>query len=73
MAKITINEAVHVSIVIDGETIERDLTAGDVDVEQAIADLLISQNLASLKVGKKTTPIEPIVVETNTATETPEA
>jgi hypothetical protein len=71
MAKITINEAVHVSIVIDGETIERDLTAGDVDVEQAIADLLISQNLASLKVGKKTAPIEPIVVET--ATETPEA
>lgn len=73
MAKITITEAVHVSIVIDGETIERDLTAGDVDVEQAIADLLITQGFATLKGGKKTAPVEPIVVDTKTATETPEA
>lgn len=55
MAKITTTEAVHVSTVIDGKTIEIDLAAGESVVEQAIADLLITQGLASTA-GKKSAP-----------------
>ena len=66
MAKITITESVHVSVQLDGETIELDLAAGDADVEQAVADLLIAQSLAVLptKGSKKTASTEPVVEDT---------
>lgn len=69
MAKITITEAVHVSIAIDGEHIDRDLTVGDIEVEQAIADLLIAQGLATevSRGGKKiaaSAPVETPTIET---------
>lgn len=74
MAKITINEPVHVEIRIDGATIERDFTAGDVDVEQPIADLLIAQGLAApASKGSKNVQTKPVVDETPIAEPTPEA
>lgn len=76
MAKITIAEAVHVSTTIDGEHIDRDLAAGNVDVEQAIADLLIAQGLAvpATKGSKNTEAAAPAAKDnTPTAPETTEA
>lgn len=64
MAKITVADAVHVDIRIDGVTIELDLAAGDADVEQAVADLLIAQGLAtvagSVKGGKKNSAADAV-------------
>jgi hypothetical protein len=74
MAKITINEPVHVEIRIDGTTIERDFTTGDVDVEQPIADLLIAQGLAApASKGSKNVQTKPVPDETAIAESTPEA
>lgn len=73
MAKITIIDAVHVDIRIDGETHELDLAAGDIVVADAVADLLIAQGLATsatAKGSKKTSPAEPAVEPTKTDTET---
>ena len=75
MAKITLSEAVHVSITIEGNAVELDLTVGDNDVEQNVADLLIGQGLAvesSSKTSTKKTSSTPIVEETPT-TESTEA
>jgi hypothetical protein len=65
MAKYTIAEACHVSIVLDGEVLDLDLTAGDVELAQPVADLLIAQGLASeaTKSSKKTSVTE-VVAET---------
>ena len=52
MAKITVIEAVHVAATIEGAAIELDLIAGDNEVEQSIADLLITQGLATEAVSK---------------------
>jgi len=76
MAKVTIAEAVHVSITIDGTITDLDLAAGTVDVEPAVADLLITQGLAAPATkGSKTTEVAaPAAKEiTPTAPETPEA
>lgn len=74
MAKITINEPVHVEIRIDGKTTERDFTAGDVDVEQPIADLLIAQGLAApASKGSKNVQTKPVADENPIAEPTPEA
>lgn len=74
MAKITINEAVHISTVIDGEIIDLDLTPGDIDLHDVIADLLITQGHASPagKTSKKTSSAAP-VEETPIPAENPEA
>lgn len=59
MALITISEAVRVDISLDSERIELDLAAGDVEVPQPVADLLIAQGLAVVATkssSKKNTP-----------------
>lgn len=63
MALITLTEAVRVDISLDSERIELDLAAGDVEVEQPVADLLIAQGLAVVATTKSTskknsTPVE---------------
>jgi hypothetical protein len=73
MANITITEAVHVSITgADGEPADLDLKAGDNDVEQVVADLLISQGLATPKTSKASAT-KDVVGDSSTPTETPEA
>jgi hypothetical protein len=59
MAKITLTEAVRVSLMLDGKAVELDLTAGDTDVEQVVADLLIAQGVATYQVEKTTTKKSP--------------
>lgn len=79
MAKITITEQVHVDIRIDGETISSDFTPGNVEVSEHIADLLISQGVATIAVdepakpAKKTSSDKTTGADTKTTTETPEA
>lgn len=61
MAKITIIEAIKVSTVVDGESVNLDLAVGDIDVAEHVAELLISQGLATPinKGGKtKTAPVD---------------
>lgn len=67
MAKITINQSVHVDITIDGERAELDLTPGDTEVASQVAQLLIDQGFATdatnevLKPSKsKNSPIAPV-------------
>lgn len=67
MAKINLTEAVHVSITVEGKTLDLDLSVGDNDVEQVVADLLVAQGLvneAGTKNPKKSSPVtvveEPI-------------
>lgn len=58
----TLKEAVKVSIVIDGEAVEVDYAAGDTDLPPVIADLLVSQGLATQaksKASKSTTTDAP--------------
>lgn len=51
MAKITILQAVHVDINIDGERAELDLTPGDTEVVSQVAQLLIDQGFATEATG----------------------
>ena len=62
MAKINLNEPVHVSITVEGEAIELDLITGDNDVEQVVADLLIAQGIATETSGKNTKKTSPSIV-----------
>lgn len=59
---ITITEAVHVDIRIDGETISTDYKPGTADVPLEIAELLIAQGFATegsvAKSKSDTTPTE---------------
>lgn len=64
MALITIKEAVRVDITLDSKRIELDLVAGDTDVEQPIADLLIAQGLAVVASKSSSKKISSIVEET---------
>lgn len=59
MAKITIAEPVHVAIVIDGEAVNLDLVAGDINVDQNVADILIAQGLATESTGKSSSGKKP--------------
>lgn len=72
MAKITLKEAAHVDIRIDGENIALDLTTGENDVPDPVAAILIAQGFATeatAKAGKNTNKaIEPIVDETTSET-----
>lgn len=49
----TISEAVHVSAVIDGETVELDIKVGDTDLPESVADLLVAQGIATPAAAKK--------------------
>ena len=74
MAKYTLIEAVHVSITLDGQAIDLDLTAGDVELDQPIADLLVAQGLATEAAAKgskspKTLVADPVAETSTTTTE----
>lgn len=45
-------EAVHVDMRVDGETISKDFGPGVVDLPQPVADLLVSQGLATQSTSK---------------------
>lgn len=49
----TISEAVHVTFTVDGETVELDITAGDSDLSESVADLLVAQGIATPAAAKK--------------------
>lgn len=49
----TISEAVHVSTTVDGESVELDFTPGDIDLPEAVADLLVAQGIATPVAAKK--------------------
>ena len=48
MAKYTINEDVHVSMQLHGESVELELTAGDVELDEHVARVLVAQGLAAV-------------------------
>lgn len=54
MAKYTITEACHVSIVLEGKSVEFDFEAGDTELDQPVAELLIAQGLATDVTAAKT-------------------
>lgn len=60
----TLKEAVHVTMTVDGADFSVDYAAGDVDLPQPIADLLVAQGLATVTKAKSS--------KTTTATETTE-
>ena len=63
MALITLTEAVRVDISLDGKRIELDLTPGDVEVEQPVAELLLAQGLAVVAVAKSSSKKNSPAVE----------
>lgn len=75
MAKITLSEAVHVSISLDGKAVELDLAVGENEVHSSVAEVLVAQGLvsdSSSKTSKKTSSTS-IVEETPTTKESTEA
>lgn len=61
----TIKEAIHVSIVLDGEAVELDYKAGDTDLPQAVADHLVANGFATetstaKKAAKNPTPADSV-------------
>jgi hypothetical protein len=74
MAKITLNEAVYVSIQIDGEDLSGSYGPGDVEVHDTIATLLTNQGLVSDGSKPKSSPkVSTPTVETTTDTTISEA
>jgi hypothetical protein len=43
----TLTEAIHVSITIDGQAQDLDYTAGDTELPEPVAELLIAQGIAT--------------------------
>jgi hypothetical protein len=61
----TLSEAVHVAIVLDGQAQEFDYPAGDVELPDAVAELLVSQGFATPAVAasKKSKSTDPTTTE----------
>lgn len=66
MAKITLNEAVYVSILIDGEDLSGSYGPGDVEVHDTLATLLTNQGLVTdgSKTSTKKVSTPPVEITT---------
>ena len=62
MAKYTLNKNVRVAMQVDGKPVELDLQAGDVDLDDYVARLLVARGIAEIAKPKpkKSTQPEPL-------------
>lgn len=62
MAKYTLNKNVRVAMQVDGKPVELDLEAGDVDLDDHVARLLVARGIAETAKPKpkKSTQPEPL-------------
>lgn len=65
MSKFTLTEPIHVDLRVDGEDFSGDYTAGDVELPDAVADLLVAQGFATAVTGGKKKTVDPVATPTD--------